>query len=979
MRVKISTIISTLLFSIIYSQNLSITGYVKGAKNGNILVGANVYIVGTSLGASAREDGQYKINNVKPGTYSVKASYIGYVTVEDSVTITDTDINLDFNLNYTTIEGKEVTVTAQAKGQMDAINRQLNARSIVNIISSDRIQELPDANAAESVARVPGVSIKREGGEGNKVVIRGLSPKYNAITVEGTRLPSTDPDDRSTDLSMISQYVLDGIEVTKAGTPDQDADVLGGTVNFKLKRAKPGLHFNFIGQGIHNGLKDTYEDNKLVFDISNRFWKDRIGVLAQIDLEKRNRSSNELGSSYSRDGSTENADSPGQLRLTGLNLADILRDNKRRNSLIVVDTKIPDRGILSDGSISFTSLKSSINKDISTCGINYSLTGGDKSHNTGITDNDIKIRTNTLRFKQTLYYNFHLESFYSTSIAQNNSFIKNFNFFDGFAFKESPFGVGIDRIQEITTNDTSNILFRGYSYNMAKSKETEQTYGINLEYDFRISSNFSGKIKFGTKERTKSRNFDQNNENGDISEIDAMCGMTNEFPEYFSEYIGLCGSQAITRIPFYPFIDYKYQSGNFFNGRYSMGPKANINLMNDIFHYFKKNWNQYNSSVAAPEMVVHVLHETLSILYDYEGEENYKADYLMIDMNLGEKLNIITGARIEKNITRYQSYRAWASVIPSFVFLGDSTLQNRGNEYILPALFIRYKPVSWLNIRFASTNTLTRPNYTDILPLYYVSTGSQSIDYRNTGLEPGKSENLDFSIAFNQKHLGLFSIARFEKNISGLIYSSGRRYVDDPIKYGLTDNLKSYMINDYKTNNPYAVKLRGWEFDYQTRFWYLPGPLSGLVLNANYTISESEVKYPRTEIHFEIDFGPPLVAETINIDSFYVDRLIDQPNEIFNLSIGYDYKGFSVRLSVLSKSDIFMQTNFWKELRQTTDNYTRWDLSVKQKLPINGLEIFLNMNNITKAVDKNRYHTSNSLALEQHYGKTIDLGLKYSF
>ena len=60
----------------------------------------------------------------------------------------------DFNLNYTTIEGNEVTVTAQAKGQMAAINKQLNAKSLVNIISSDRIQELPDANAAETVARV---------------------------------------------------------------------------------------------------------------------------------------------------------------------------------------------------------------------------------------------------------------------------------------------------------------------------------------------------------------------------------------------------------------------------------------------------------------------------------------------------------------------------------------------------------------------------------------------------------------------------------------------------------------------------------------------------------------------------------------------------------------------------------------------------------------------------------------------------------
>ena len=125
---------------------------------------------------------------------------------------------------------------------MDAINKQLAAKSLVNVVSSDRIQELPDANAAESVARVPGVTIKREGGEGNKVVIRGLSPKYNSITVDGTRLASTDADDRSTDLSMISQYMLDGIEVTKAGTPELDGDVLGGSVNFLLKKAKPGFN-----------------------------------------------------------------------------------------------------------------------------------------------------------------------------------------------------------------------------------------------------------------------------------------------------------------------------------------------------------------------------------------------------------------------------------------------------------------------------------------------------------------------------------------------------------------------------------------------------------------------------------------------------------------------------------------------------------------------------------------------------------------
>jgi outer membrane receptor protein involved in Fe transport len=169
------------------------------------------------------------------------------------------------------------------------------------------------------------------------------------------------------------------------------------------------------------------------------------------------------------------------------------------------------------------------------------------------------------------------------------------------------------------------------------------------------------------------------------------------------------------------------------------------------------------------------------------------------------------------------------------------------------------------------------------------------------------------------------------------------------------------------------------EFDWQTRFWYLPGMLSGLVLNANYTVIQSEVVYPRTVVESNIDWSsfPPVVTKN-NIDTSYVDRLIDQPNQIMNFSIGYDYKGFSGRLSMLHKSDIFMSTNFWPELRVNTDDYTRWDLSIKQELPIKGLSIFMNVNNITETVDINRYKYG-SLNLEQHYGRTADLGFKYSF
>ena len=353
-----SILIFIILSQILFANQYSLSGYIRDIASGEPLIGANIFVEGTSIGSATDKTGLYRIDGLEEGSYSFKASYIGYKSSSEQIDIKgeNKDIFLDFNLNYMMLEGNEVIVTAQARGQMDAINRQLNSKSLVNIISSDRIQELPDANAAETVARVPGVSIRREGGEGNKVIIRGLSPKYNNITVNGVKLASTDNNDRSTDLSMISQYMLDGIEVTKAGTPDQDSDVLGGTVNFLLRKAKPGLHGNLITQGMNNGLKNTYDDNKFVFDLSNRFLNNRLGILMQVDLENRNRSSHEIGAGYNLVGETLDTINP--LYLTSLNLNDWERLNDRRNQLQVFDIKIPN------GNLSYSNLSSNIEKDI---------------------------------------------------------------------------------------------------------------------------------------------------------------------------------------------------------------------------------------------------------------------------------------------------------------------------------------------------------------------------------------------------------------------------------------------------------------------------------------------------------------------------------------------------------------------------------------------------------------------------------------
>ena len=129
-------LLSVITLAVGYSQSVTISGVIKDSGTKKPLVGANVFIKETSLGTATLDNGSYKITNVNPGTYILKATYIGYESKEVEIAISSGEtLEQDLELNYKTIEGKAIEVTAQARGQMDAINKQLKAKSIKNIIS----------------------------------------------------------------------------------------------------------------------------------------------------------------------------------------------------------------------------------------------------------------------------------------------------------------------------------------------------------------------------------------------------------------------------------------------------------------------------------------------------------------------------------------------------------------------------------------------------------------------------------------------------------------------------------------------------------------------------------------------------------------------------------------------------------------------------------------------------------------------------
>jgi len=130
-----------------------ITGRVLDAGTGESLPGVNVVIAGTTQGSTTDGDGYYFILNTRPGTYAVRASFIGFtpVTVEDVRVLIDKTTTIDFVLREEVIEGEEIVITAQRP----LVQRDLT--STATSVSSDRLDALPVLNFSDVINLQAGV------------------------------------------------------------------------------------------------------------------------------------------------------------------------------------------------------------------------------------------------------------------------------------------------------------------------------------------------------------------------------------------------------------------------------------------------------------------------------------------------------------------------------------------------------------------------------------------------------------------------------------------------------------------------------------------------------------------------------------------------------------------------------------------------------------------------------------------------------
>lgn len=224
------------LANFLYSQN---TGIIRGSvfedSNGEPIIGANIFIPGTTTGTITDLDGAFALE-VEAGTHTIQISYITFQTITiEGVVVKNKEVTIfdNIRLQEDNVELSEVIVTAEVVRNTESALNTLKKKSTVMMdgISASKIKLIGDGTAVEAAKRITGVSI--EGGK--YVYVRGLGDRYSKTTLNGMDIPGLDPDKNTLQMDIFPTNLIDNILVSKNFTADMPADFTGGLLNVETK------------------------------------------------------------------------------------------------------------------------------------------------------------------------------------------------------------------------------------------------------------------------------------------------------------------------------------------------------------------------------------------------------------------------------------------------------------------------------------------------------------------------------------------------------------------------------------------------------------------------------------------------------------------------------------------------------------------------------------------------------------------------
>ncbi|HYM21948.1 MAG TPA: carboxypeptidase regulatory-like domain-containing protein, partial [Vicinamibacterales bacterium] len=268
--------------------------------------GAVVHLLGTSYGGVTDGSGRYRISSIASGSYVASVRRLGFASDTFSVTIGSELVTAPDRV-LRSLAAKLAGVIIKESPRLNetreaALARRDQADNLVVIQSGDEIRSLPNANAAEALARMPGISTERDEGEGKFVQVRGTEPRLSNVTINGAHVPGTEKTDRVAKLDDVPSDLLGALEVSETLRADMDADAIGGSVNLVTKIPEGAPRGYLAVQGGQQSQLDARQGQTSLM-YGGRFGEQqRMGALFGLTFDRNNRSIEDVEPAWSVDG-----------------------------------------------------------------------------------------------------------------------------------------------------------------------------------------------------------------------------------------------------------------------------------------------------------------------------------------------------------------------------------------------------------------------------------------------------------------------------------------------------------------------------------------------------------------------------------------------------------------------------------------------------------------------------------------------------
>ena len=678
---------------------------------------------------------------------------------------------------------EHVEVVGQAASLDKALKQQRNSDSIESVVHADGVAQLPDANVAEAVQRLPGISIERDQGEGRFVSVRGLGPDLNSVTINGTLVPSPESARRAVALDVLPSELVQSLSVIKTLTPDMDANSLGGTVDVQSLSAfdHEGLFYTGTTQASYND-KSAQTSPKVSGAISDRFSLgdgiNNFGVAAALSWNKRDFRSDNVETAGDWD-FTQGA----RLNSFEQRVYDISRE--RTGGGLNFDYKPDD-----DTSLYLRTLYSRF-KDSETrnsTALEFADAQAEGELGDAKAKRKLKQREETQEIQSYVFggersmglWTLSGQAGYSKSSEDSPGHIAGATFKGNSSFADSGF-YDTEKPRPIIGAgfyDPNNFSLDKVDWEEQTTKDTEKNIRLDLARDYDVQG-YASQVKFGGK---VSRRHKDNDLNAWVYEDFSDLG-------YSDDQLNLNQFSKGT---------VHYSLGQF-------GPGISGSAIKDLIGGLNRD-DFYD--------------EQESRANDFTMREDINAGYVMNTVDVDD-WRFIAGLRYEGT-----EFEAKGTGVRNGVFEDEDT--KRDYHHWLPGLHARYQLAKNTQVRAAWTYTVVRPTFGQLAPGFVID--DDVAEFGNPNLKPLESSNFDLGIEHFMGHAGTVSAFLFYKDIKNFVYN--------------TDLAGSGEWADFTEAHSYAngdsAKLYGLELAYSQKFDWLPAPWNGVIMGANTTFSRSK-------------------------------------------------------------------------------------------------------------------------------------------